>query len=89
MAFGVTEFKSNLFGQHAVGGARPALFKISISDSSGSYSLSSTENILVKAGAIPAANITPLPINYAGRAYKMSGFRTYDMQMECVLLHLE
>ena len=78
MAFGVTEFKSNLFGTKAVGGARQSLFKIGITDSSGTYSLTSTENILVKAGAIPAANITPLPINYAGRAYKMSGFRTYD-----------
>ena len=78
MAFGVTEFKGNLFGTTAGGGARPALFRIGITDSSGSYSLTSTESILVKAGAIPAANIAPLPINYAGRAYKMSGFRTYD-----------
>ncbi len=78
MAFGVTEFKSNLFGQNVGGGARPSLFKIGITDSSGSYSLTATESILVKAGAIPAANIAPLPINYAGRAYKMSGFRTYD-----------
>ena len=78
MAFGVTEFKSNLFGSASGGGARPSLFKIGITDSSGSYSLTPLENILVKAGAIPAANIAPLPINYAGRAYKMSGFRTYD-----------
>ncbi len=46
MAFGVTEFKSNLFGQPAVGGARPALFKISISDSSGTYNLTAEENIV-------------------------------------------
>ena len=78
MAFGVAEFKSNLFGTKAVGGARPSLFKIGITDSSGTYSLISTENVLVKAGAIPAANIAPLAMNYAGRAYKMSGFRTYD-----------
>jgi len=78
MAFGVAEFKSNLFGTKAVGGARPSLFKIGITDSSGTYSLTSTENILVKAGAIPAASIAPLAMNYAGRAYKMSGFRTYD-----------
>ena len=78
MAFGVTEFKSNLYGTASGGGARPSLFKIGITDSSGSYSLTSAESILVKAGAIPAANIAPLPINYAGRAYKMSGFRTYD-----------
>ena len=78
MAFGVTEFKSNLFGSASGGGARPSLFKIGITDSSGSYSLTAAESILVKAGAIPASNIAPLPINYAGRAYKMSGFRTYD-----------
>ena len=78
MAFGVAEFKSNLFGTKAVGGARPSLFKIGITDSSGTYSLTSTENILVKAGAIPAANIAPLAMNYAGRAYKLTGFRTYD-----------
>ena len=78
MAFTVTEFKSNLFAQNVQGGARPALFKILINDGEGTHSFSDNENILVKAAAIPAANIAPLPINYAGRAYKMTGFRTYD-----------
>ena len=78
MAFTVTDFKSNLFSNVAQGGARPSLFKVSIRDSSSSFTFTATENILVKAAAIPAATVAPLPVNYAGRAYKMTGFRTYD-----------
>ena len=78
MAFTVTEFKSNLFSNAAAGGARPSLFKVKITDSSSSFSFTSTENILVKAAAVPAATVAALPVNYAGRAYKMTGFRTYD-----------
>ena len=78
MAFTVTDFKSNLFATNAAGGARPSLYKISITDSSSEFTFSDTENILVKAAAVPAATIAALPVNYAGRAYKMTGFRTYD-----------
>ena len=78
MAFTVTDFKSNLFSNAAAGGARPSLFKVKITDSSSSFTFTSNENILVKAAAIPAATVAALPVNYAGRAYKMTGFRTYD-----------
>ena len=78
MAFTVTNFKSNLFAATAAGGARPSLFKIKINDSSGTFTFSDSETILVKAAAIPAATVAALPVNYAGRAYKMTGFRTYD-----------
>ena len=78
MAFTVTNFKSNLFATNAAGGARPSLFKIDINFNPSTNSLSNNENILFKAAAIPAANIAALPVNYAGRAYKMTGFRTYD-----------
>ncbi len=78
MAFTVTEFKSNLFNGTNAGGARPSLFSILINDSEGTYSFGATDNVLVKAAEIPAATIAPLPINYAGRAYKLTGFRTYD-----------
>ena len=74
MSFTVSEFKSNL--NKADGGARPALFKVSITNSLNT-SLS-FDSLLVKAAAIPAANIAPVAVNYAGRAYKWSGFRTYD-----------
>ncbi|SVD88210.1 uncharacterized protein METZ01_LOCUS441064, partial [marine metagenome] len=74
MAFTVSNFKSGLAA--GGGGARPALFKVGITHSSDT-SLS-VDSLLVKAAGIPAANIAPLAVNYAGRAYKWSGFRTYD-----------
>ena len=74
MAFTVSQFKSNL--NKGDGGARPALFKVSIANSLNT-SLS-FDSLLVKAAAIPAANIAPVAVNYAGRAYKWSGFRTFD-----------
>ena len=76
MAFKLSNFKSNISAQS--GGARPALYQIDINHFSASSSLSTEQNILCKAASIPAANIAPLPVNYAGRAYKWNGFRTYD-----------
>jgi len=77
MAFTVSSFKSSLSTKG--GGARPALYKIKINDSFNSgLSFSEDENILVKAASIPPANIAPLAVNYAGRAYKWTGFRTFD-----------
>jgi hypothetical protein len=76
MTFTVSGFKSNLAKQS--GGARPALYKVDINGKNLSTSFTGDENILVKATSIPAANITPLAVNYAGRAYKWNGFRTYD-----------
>ena len=78
MAFTVSEFKSNLFNKTNSSGARPSLFSILINDSSTDYSFGAKNNVLVKAAEIPAATIAPLSINYAGRAYKLTGFRTYD-----------
>ena len=74
MAFTVSNFKSGLAS--GGGGARPALFKVAITHSSDTTL--SVDSLLVKSAAIPAANIAPLAVNYAGRAYKWSGFRTYD-----------
>jgi len=78
MAFTVSEFKSNLFSKTNSSGARPSLFSILINDSESTYSFGAKNNVLVKAAEIPAATIAPLSINYAGRAYKLTGFRTYD-----------
>ena len=74
MAFTVSTFKSQL--ADGGGGARPALFKIAITASTDT-SLS-VDSLLVKAAGIPAANIAPVAVNYAGRAYKWTGFRTFD-----------
>ncbi len=76
MAFKVTEFKSNLVA--GGGGARPSLYKIDINSTTGTLSFSDDANILVKAAALPANNIAPLPVNFGGRAYKLNGFRTFD-----------
>tara|TARA_B100000029_G_C17511893_1_gene936591 strand:+ start:708 stop:1289 length:582 start_codon:yes stop_codon:yes gene_type:complete len=77
MAFSPATFKGNL--SSAGGGARPSLFQIRINYSSNtSLSVNGDEAILVKAAALPASNIAPLAVNYAGRAYKWHGFRTYD-----------
>ena len=76
MAFAVTGFKTNMAAQS--GGARPSLYRIDINGKNRTTSFTENENLLVKAAAIPAANIAPLTVNYAGRAYKWNGFRTYD-----------
>ena len=81
MAFTVSEFKSNLAA--GGGGARPSLYEVSINNShdtdlSFGVSPSMVSGLLVKAASIPPANIAPLAVNYAGRAYKWSGFRTFD-----------
>ena len=77
MAFKVNNFKSGL--AKGGGGARPALFKISMTHSKNTgLSFTSDESILVKAASIPPANIAPLAVNYHGRAYKWTGMRTFD-----------
>jgi len=82
MAFTVSEFKSNLAA--GGGGARPALFTVDIHNSAnalldfGNSATTSYEGLLVKGAAIPASTIAPLAVNYAGRAYKWTGFRTFD-----------
>ena len=76
MAFTVSTFKSNIAAQS--GGARPALYQIDINGKNLGTSFSTDMNLLVKAASIPPATIAPLAVNYAGRAYKWNGFRTYD-----------
>ena len=76
MAFNVTELKTQIGKQG--GGARPALFKITINGRASAWSFSGNQNLLVKAASIPASTIAALPINYGGRAYKLNGFRTFD-----------
>ena len=72
--FNVNSFKTKLTG----GGARPALFKVELFAATGGSLFATNDHLLIKAASLPASNIAPLPINYAGRAYKMQGFRTFD-----------
>ena len=73
--FSVNSFKSKLAG----GGASPSLFEVSWTDDDAQFALSTSDNLLVKAAALPTSNIAPLVQNYAGRAYKLQGFRTFDV----------
>ena len=73
--FSVNSFKSKLSG----GGARPSLFEVSWTDDDAQFALSTSDNLLVKAASLPTSNIAPLVQNYAGRAYKLQGFRTFDV----------
>ena len=77
MAFTPSTFKTKLSA--AGGGARPSLYKVAINDAAKIFSLTENETLLVKAASMPASNIAPLAVNYAGRAYKWQGFRTYDI----------
>ena len=65
------------------GGARPSLFEISWGDTGAKYTMS--DKMLVKAGSIPTSNIAPLAVNYGGRAYKLQGFRTFDVWTVTIL----
>ena len=73
--FSVDSFKSKLAG----GGARPSLFEVSWTEDDAQFSLYNIERLLVKAASLPTSNIAPLVQNYAGRAYKLQGFRTFDV----------
>lgn len=77
MAFSISDFKSNTMTQ---GGARPALYEITLSGPPGTIAagFSDNETVLVKGTSIPSAAIAALPLNYAGRAYKLNGFRTFE-----------
>ena len=75
MPFSVSTFKTNVLKTDL---QRPSLFKININSTVTTQAFTNDEALLVKAAAVPAATIAPLPINYAGRAYKLTGFRTYD-----------
>ena len=77
MAFAPSTFKTKL--SKAGGGARPSLYKVAINYSvDNTFSVMGDDALLVKATALPGSTIAPLTVNYAGRAYKWQGFRTYD-----------
>ena len=76
MGLAITDFKSNM--ADAGGGARPSLYEVDINGKTAALSFTTNQNILCKATSFPAATIAPLPVNYAGRAYKWNGFRTFD-----------
>jgi hypothetical protein len=72
----ITGFKSKLAG----GGARANLFEISIPAFPAIVPGwdNDTFTFLCKGAAIPAANVSPVDVNFRGRILKVAGDRTYD-----------
>lgn len=78
-------FLDNFKGRLSGGGARPNLFEVEIkfprialpngvSDSQ----LTDKIKFLVKSSAIPASNISPIPVPFRGRTLQIAGDRTFD-----------
>lgn len=71
-------FNINLFqGAMKLGGARPSLFQVNITnpaDGAGDI----TTPFMVRTAQIPASTITPIPVSYFGRPVNFAGNRTFE-----------
>jgi hypothetical protein len=67
------------------GGARSNLFEVSFGSVLGDFafpwgdSVSSDDNMLIKAAGLPASTITEIPVPFRGRTLKVAGDRTFDV----------
>lgn len=73
MAFNINEIKSQL----ALGGARPSLFQVRLTNPATSEA-DSVVPFMVKAAQIPASTIAPIEVFYFGRPIKLAGQRVFD-----------
>ena len=73
MAFNINEIKSQL----ALGGARPSLFQVRLSNPA-TTEADSVVPFMVKASQIPASTISPIEVFYFGRPIKLAGQRIFD-----------
>ena len=71
---GVDDMKAKLVG----GGARPNLFKVTMSFPS--YVTANVElaSYMCKATSMPASTIAPIPVPFRGRTLQIAGDRTFD-----------
>ena len=71
-------FNINLFqGAMRLGGARPSLFQVNITNpANGAGDL--VTPFMVKTAQIPASTITNIPVNYFGRPVNFAGNRTFE-----------
>jgi hypothetical protein len=72
MPFNVNEIRSQL----ALGGARPALFNINITNPVNSAGDAKME-FMARAGQIPASTLGTIEVGYFGRKIKIAGDRTF------------
>ena len=78
----IDKFKSQMKG----GGARSNLFEVSFGNELGGNfsfpwgdSVSSDDNMMIKAAGLPASTITEVPVPFRGRTLKVAGERTFDV----------
>ena len=81
MPFNVNDFKSNIGG--AGGYARANMFMVSFGNPADIADrptpvTGTSKDLLVKAAQFPGSTIAPMPVSYAGRITKLTGFRTFD-----------
>ena len=73
MAFNVSTFKSKMTGD----GARPNLFKVSLTGASPFFTASNDDEFFIRATSIPGATIGATVVPYFGREVKFAGNRTF------------
>ena len=74
MAFGISEFKSNLKG----GGAKSALFQVNLSYPSPITNPAVNAQFLISAASIPASTVGTYDVFYHGKSIKVAADRTYE-----------
>ena len=75
MAFGISEFKSNLKG----GGAKSALFQVNLNYPFPVTSPATPAKFLISAASIPASTVGTYDVFYHGKSIKVAADRTFDV----------
>ena len=73
MAFNINDMRSGL----ALGGAKPSLFQVQISNPVTSLA-DLKAPFMIRAAALPASTLNPIEVPYFGRKIKIAGDRTFD-----------
>lgn len=73
MAFSINQFQ----GEMRYGGARPALFEVTLSNPVNNVADIKTP-FMIKAAQIPGATLTAVPVKYFGRDVKFAGNRVFE-----------
>lgn len=74
MAFNINEIRAGL----ALGGARPTLFRVELTNPVNNSS-DSIAPFLIQAASLPASSISPVEVPYFGRKIKIAGDRTFEV----------
>ena len=85
MAFGISEFKSNLKG----GGAKSALFQVDLNYPSLVTPPSVNAKFLISATSIPASTVGTYEVFYHGKSIKVAADRTYESTWDTTIINDE